>query len=267
MREFQFTLAGHTRKILLALDPDSFVSDRNLEIMGTQNMLPEPEVLNVMATVIKPGDTVVDAGANVGFFTIFMSKLVGEKGTVVAIEPDPRNRVKLKKNIDINDCQNVDIYNSPLSDETREVDFHLCFENGLSNMFNNSLVETGGVAETIRLMTRTLGDILKENDTPSFMKMDVEGAEKRALNGLQRRIPFVICEANEIALLRAGDTIKNLRGLMESIKGYDTWALDERGRAPAYIHPQQRIKTSRPNTNILFASARDVHTTWREVHL
>ncbi|MEM3192072.1 MAG: FkbM family methyltransferase [Candidatus Parvarchaeota archaeon] len=55
----------------------------------------------------RSGDTIIDAGANIGIFTTIASVLVGDPGSVIAIEPDPDNLAILKDNIRINNLKNV----------------------------------------------------------------------------------------------------------------------------------------------------------------
>ena len=56
---------------------------------------------------IEKGDTVLDLGSHIGYYTLIAAELVGEKGKVFAFEPEPTNFVLLKKNIKINNYQNV----------------------------------------------------------------------------------------------------------------------------------------------------------------
>src|SRR5882672_11269255 len=80
----------------------------------------EPEVCNVMARVLQPGDCAVDGGANVGFFTILMSRLVGPTGHVYAFEPGGNNLPKLAANIALNKLDNVTAIDKPLAARSGE---------------------------------------------------------------------------------------------------------------------------------------------------
>lgn len=64
------------------------------------------------------GDKVIDAGANIGIFTVMSSVLVGDSGLVLAIEPDPENLSGLKKNIELNNLRNVIVINIALHNES-----------------------------------------------------------------------------------------------------------------------------------------------------
>src|SRR5437879_4053080 len=69
----------------------------------------EPDIANVMLRCLTDGDVVVDVGANVGFFTILASELVGASGRVIAFEPGQENLQRLSKNLELNESHNVTI--------------------------------------------------------------------------------------------------------------------------------------------------------------
>lgn len=69
--------------------------------------LQDPHVLAVLRGFTRPGDTVLDVGANIGWFSVIASRLVGPRGTVFAIEPDPLNADLLRDNLLRNSCANV----------------------------------------------------------------------------------------------------------------------------------------------------------------
>lgn len=72
---------------------------------------------------IKKGDTVLDLGAHIGYYTLLAAKLVGEKGKVFAFEPEPTNFALLKKNIKINNYQNVIPVQKPFLIKTEKADY------------------------------------------------------------------------------------------------------------------------------------------------
>lgn len=130
---------------------------------------------------IKPGNTVYDIGANVGFYTLLSSVLVGPKGKVIAFEPLPRNVFLLTKHMQINHCPNVTIYQYAVSDNTGEA----CF-NPSSNPCMGHLSEGG----EIKVKTVALDELILLGDVPppEVLKIDVEGAEDRVLRGAEHTI-------------------------------------------------------------------------------
>lgn len=131
-----------------------------------------------LATEIKEGYTIIDAGGNIGMFTVAASILVGNRGHVVSIEPSPENLKILMKNIELNNLKNITVIDRALYGKSDErVRFHQ--EGGLSRIVTD---ETKAFNDAIDVATITLDDILSEYGiVPNILKMDIEGGEKFAL--------------------------------------------------------------------------------------
>jgi FkbM family methyltransferase len=141
----------------------------------------EYEKQKVFIKRVKPGDVVFDIGANVGFYTLLASVLVGNEGKVIAFEPLPRNLVYLNRHMKMNHCPNVTIYQYAVSDNTGEA----CF-NASSNPSMGHLSEGG----EIKVKTVALDELilLRDISPPEVLKIDVEGAEDRVLKGAEHTI-------------------------------------------------------------------------------
>jgi FkbM family methyltransferase len=116
-----------------------------------------------------------DIGANVGFYTLLASKLVGG-GRVFAFEPAPRNRVYLQRHLHLNRASNVEI-----------MDFAVSDTNGQSTFATERTGYAGHLSDDgdIRVSTVTLDSIVESGKTPvpDYIKMDIEGGELLALRG------------------------------------------------------------------------------------
>lgn len=139
----------------------------------------EPEEINEIKEYLKrynlkKGDSVIDCGAYRGYFTVLASKLVGEEGKVIAIEPDPFNVMLLKKNIKANKLNNVIIIQKGLSNKEIEIGWSI---GGIVSQINRS--------KLFKIKTTTIDNIFKKTrlGTVDFIKMDIEGAEIEALYG------------------------------------------------------------------------------------
>src|SRR5579864_4256644 len=95
------TVRERNIKFDLTYDP-GFIADVCTRQFLLHNGAGEPEVVHVMRRAIRPGDFVIDGGANIGFMTLIMSRLVGEQGHVEAFEPATVNFKKLRKNLELN---------------------------------------------------------------------------------------------------------------------------------------------------------------------
>jgi len=129
--------------------------------------------------LVAPGMTVCDIGANAGFYTLGLARLVGERGRVIAFEPLPRNLAKIRRHLSLNHLTNVELNDCALADVTGT----LRFTEGESD-FTGRISTEGGDLEvrSIRLdeflEKRSLSD-------PALLKIDVEGAEDLVLEGAQ----------------------------------------------------------------------------------
>ena len=248
------------RQIAFSLDlVDDFTADQNVRWHIERQQVPEPEVVNFMLSVVREGDLVVDAGANVGLFTLLLSSLVGESGKVVAIEPDPRNVKKLERNIEINERKNVRIVPYALWYETTSIQFLLSDDSGESCQTKTYSIKT-------TLMPTMVLDKLLPDETPRLIKMDIEGAEVKAWRGatqlLLRQPPFIICETNVEALNRQGNEVRDLRHVLWN---YDMFVLPENAGLPALVPPKSRVVPTRANANILFSTVDEIGKAWSEV--
>ncbi len=128
--------------------------------------------------LVPNGATVCDIGANAGFYTLGMSRMVGERGRVLAFEPVPENLSKIRRHLAINKIDNVTLSDCALSDKSG----HVAFARGENDF-------TGGIAtepvDSFQVPTISLDEFLAENAIvdPTFLKIDVEGAEAKVLAG------------------------------------------------------------------------------------
>ena len=85
--------------------------------------------IDIIRKTVKSGWTVVDAGANIGYHTLFLSRAVGDGGTVYAFEPAPDNFAILEDNIKMNGCKNVVAINAALMDREGVVNMTMNLDN------------------------------------------------------------------------------------------------------------------------------------------
>lgn len=166
----------------------------------------EPEVQDALAELVKPGQTVYDVGANIGFFTILCSRLVGPTGRVYAFEPIPRNLATLKHNIALNGLTNVVVVEKALSSSTGTAEmfvspwsaFHSLNVEGASKQENHGPAAGEIVVETVALDEFVKGEGVR---TPDLVKIDVEGAELIVVDGMREtlrcRQPLLLCELHD----------------------------------------------------------------------
>ena len=141
---------------------------------------------------VNEGDVVLDLGANLGYFSLLASRLVGENGRVYSFEPEPYNYQLLCKNIEINGYQNISAYQKAVSDTAGKLKLYL----DDSDTGAHSLYRPATEGDFIEVETVKLDDFLAGKRTPiNVMKMDIEGAEMAAFRGMEE-------------IIRANDNLK-----------------------------------------------------------
>ena len=231
----------------------------------------EPEVMAAIVNFVKPGDLCIDAGANIGYHSLLMAKLVGEHGRILAFEPDPYCFETLKDNLALN---NIDDICCPvpfaLSDgNAKNVDFYLVkkkdcpgeYETGYSSFCKYTNVDLTKIGvDVVRL-----DDVMQPEMPPvRFLKIDCEGAEDSILRGaenlLRRGVDAVVCEFNFSIL----DNNMNIRKYMAAL-GYDFFYLFDSGHLPECIALEVVIQPSehKRSFNGLFAKKAFVRKNWR----
>ncbi|HKP54361.1 MAG TPA: FkbM family methyltransferase [Chloroflexia bacterium] len=161
----------------------------------------EPLVQEWLASYVKPGWVVYDVGAHIGFFTLLLSRLVGESGKVFAFEPDPANAKRLRENTSLNNTANVRLVPQAVSGDEGMVRFQSDRET-MSHVVTGT--HSGGTerAGIIEVSATTLDTFVigGHNPPPHFIKLDVEGHEDVVLSGslriLKEHRPLILCEVH-----------------------------------------------------------------------
>lgn len=153
----------------------------------------EPE-FDRIAEWLRPGDWVVDVGANIGNYTIAFSGLVGSCGRVIALEPVLLTFGLLTRHARLSGVRNVTLLNLAASDRTRMVTMQVpLFSSGLENIYQARI---GGGGDQTALAVPL--DALALDERVRLIKIDVEGHELSVLRGaralIERDRPILIIE-------------------------------------------------------------------------
>ena len=193
-------LAGLSSRYLARAVPDPIRADGHVifhgfgseESMRMATGAYEPETTAIIRALLRPGQTFVDVGAHVGYFTLLGARAVGPTGQVYAFEPAPTNLAVLAKNIQANGYDGrVTVVPKAVSNRSGT---SRLFVADSDSMWHTILPHWGGTH--IEVVTTTLDEFFEQAGWPPihFVKIDVEGAEKEALEGmagLSRRNPWL----------------------------------------------------------------------------
>lgn len=180
----------------------------------------EPAETRLVTEVLKPGDTFIDVGAHIGWFTTLASRQVGTGGAVIAFEPYPSNAAALRGNLALNNGQNVRLVEMALGSEPGELSLAAARDSG-----SITALDWGHGQRTTARMT-TLDEVAAEVPAIALLKMDVEGWEAHVLRGgsaTLKRTNNVLFEVNKPALKKAGSSADELYRLLRE-EGFVTFA-------------------------------------------
>lgn len=155
--------------------------DQDDSLALTVNGIYEPEETNLLKQIIKPGNVVLDLGANIGYFTLLFARLVGPNGKVYAFEPHPTTYSLLKKNIQANGYGNVTSYQKAVSNRSGEL---VLYVDKFSNV-DHRIYPSETRTEEIRIETVRLDDFFPNLSLVNFIKVDTQGAEALILSGMK----------------------------------------------------------------------------------
>ncbi|MEL6601827.1 MAG: FkbM family methyltransferase [Cyanobacteria bacterium J06614_10] len=212
------------------------------------------KLTKLLQIFLRPGDTVLDIGANIGTTVLRSAHLVGPHGHVHAFEPNPAVQKTLKESVAFNGLENVTIHSVAVGDSPGELDLMVPIgHNGGASLTRRDVEATQATGTTmVKVPVRTVDDIFS---TPAFeairlVKIDVEGFEPQVIQGaynLFRQVPpdVMVVEVNLCENLDQHPTVLALRDL-----GYQLFCI-EKSYLNLKITKLEAGRTSFPGHDIL----------------
>jgi FkbM family methyltransferase len=200
----------------------------------------EPNLTAWLPRRLAPGDTFVDVGANVGYFTLLGAQAVGPTGRVVAVEAAPETRVALERNVALNGLGDVRTIAAAASSVRGTL---VLVPDGEHNVGGTATAPVDAAPGGVRVPAAPLRELLTpaELARARVVKIDVEGAESDVLagldlgaGGLRDDLELVV----EIAPDRLAERGTSAEALLEALRaqGFNTYALANDYRSRTYLH-------------------------------
>lgn len=166
----------------------------------------EEEISKTFCRILKHNDCVLDVGANIGWFSLLSASLVGT-GEVHSFEPCTDLAAILSHNVALNGYKNSHVHRRVVGDKVGTVRFYQCSG---QNMGLSSIRDLGGLSTMTTAESLTLDSILGTLPPVTLVKIDVEGAEHKVLDGMKELIrrdrPYLILEVNDVFLKEMGSS-------------------------------------------------------------
>ena len=159
---------------------------------------------------LDPGMVVLDIGGHTGMWTVPLAKHVGPTGRVYVFEPEVKGSTAIRRNVELNNLENVTVLRMALSDRRGTGLFYVRPDKDTHSLFEETLAPSPlGIQEVHEIEVSTIDEFIERKTIapPSFVKIDTEGAELKILDGMKRsaqNIASVLVEIHAEALKLQG---------------------------------------------------------------
>jgi FkbM family methyltransferase len=240
-------------QITLSLDPEQ-MSQRFMLNDLTAGQLYESETSQFLGAVLGQGDTFIDVGAHVGYFSMLGAALVGPAGRVISFEPDTSNYAHLLEHVERNAAAQVLPVPMAVGSEPRVAEFFVNDDNdgghGLWNVGSHPFnARTREAPRTRKVFLTTLDEFVGSGGSRRVkaIKIDAEGSELAVLAGArmlleQHAVPFIVAEINRFALTAMGTSEAALRGFMTML-GYETYVFQPGQSVLQRLMPEENVES------------------------
>jgi FkbM family methyltransferase len=189
----------------------------------------EPFTTRILASLLNQGDGVLDIGANIGWYSVVLGKIVGPTGYVHAFEPDPLNTEVLRNNIEENGLRNVWTHAIALADRSGQMELTI----SKANLGDHRLsTNTTQGRHSVPVVVERLDSLLEQCPPEQFdrhrlrvIKIDTQGAEVMILNGavdllatLPGRCALLVEFAPNLLATHGPDQVEAFIELLASLK-------------------------------------------------
>ncbi len=189
----------------------------------------EPYETELLFQCLQLGDVFIDAGANIGYFSVLAAAAVGPQGRVFAFEPEPNNCALLSRSVAANSFEKqVTVVQAALAAQAGEARLHL----HPSNLGDHQIYAGDGERDSISVQTLCGSDYLAPRaNSAALLKVDTQGAEYQVMLGLMAWLqslaspPRILLELTPYSLQLAGSSGRELIDLLASL-GQPFWIVD-----------------------------------------
>ena len=170
-----------------------------------ENGIFEKYSTQIINQLVKKGDFVLDIGANIGYYSVLFSKLVGETGVVFCFEPTEHYSSVLEMNLEANNIQNAEVFKVGLSNKRQKLEIQIGNSSATLHPIENQAI----IKEELIMLT-TLDDFMLQHKLQKIdlVKIDIDGHEPLFFEGAQKTLdkfnPIVLLEVNHLNYIEAG---------------------------------------------------------------
>lgn len=162
------------------LDSNDMGLCRSLILFGTREV--DHKIL--LEKIARPGMTVLDIGANIGYYALMELGLIGESGKLIAVEPSPKNIEIFNMNLALNGISGIRVIDGAISDKSEKKDFHLAEQGNLNTFHATGTGLKHLTGEVVEVDSYTVSQVMEGEGSLDLIRMDVEGHEVEVMTGM-----------------------------------------------------------------------------------
>lgn len=202
------------------LDPNDYAISGYLSV----HKIWEPFETFLFKQLIKKNTNFIDIGAHIGYYTLLCASKA-KKGKIISFEPFTRNFKILQKNILLNSLTNVEIIEKAVSDKNQSAFLYISndYNTGDNRIYDSEFFGLNNTKKHINISCIKLDDYLEKSKlTPDIIKMDIQGGEMKALQGMKNTLISasnlaIFCEFWPKAILATGESPQDF---LETLQEY-----------------------------------------------
>jgi FkbM family methyltransferase len=180
----------------------AFPAAQHMSLFLTTSIRYESEITRHLAALVPRGGIAFDVGANLGIYSLLLRNSVGASGKVIAFEPDPQNLPWLRRNLELNALDNVEVEGAALGASAGETTLYQdTATTRTSSLLPDAWQPDRDARGTATIRVDTLDAWLPKVTRADFVKIDTEGFESDVLRGgrefIARFGPAILVEAHE----------------------------------------------------------------------
>jgi FkbM family methyltransferase len=183
----------------------------------------EQDLQRAITDWVEPGYVIYDLGANIGYVSLLFARATGDAGRVFAFEPLPANQERLRKNLALNPTQPVTVIPNAVANKAGTTTFLVHPSGGMGKLAAAPGREAG-FASQLEVETTSLDIFAASHPKPQLVKIDIEGAEVLALQGMRELFrtvrPILFMELHgELATASVWDQLRVARYHLHLMRG------------------------------------------------
>lgn len=191
------------------------LKENNIHKQLILDRIREPHATKIMKQFIQPDDVILEIGANIGYYVLMEAKILSENGYIYAIEPEPSNFDLLKKNVQLNKIENIELKNIAISNKKEIAKLYIGKASNLHTLIKKT--EENISNEFVEVETETVDSFMTGRRPVTFIRMDIEGYEVNIFENMENTLALPSLKKIFIEIHPPSVPLEKMRNLLQTL--------------------------------------------------